>query len=76
MEKDLFLRKLGKRIHTLRAEKGLSQAELGARIQKDQQSIQRLEKGAVNPTIYYLIEIAQGLEISLPELLTFDIQIK
>ncbi len=34
----------------------------------NQQSIQRLEKGNVNPTFYYLKEIAEGLEVEIEEI--------
>jgi transcriptional regulator with XRE-family HTH domain len=39
--------------------------ELAYRCGKDQPSINRLERGNVNPTIYYLAEIAAGLEIEI-----------
>lgn len=68
MEENEFLQKLGLQIKKLRLEQGLTQSELAARIDKDQQSIQRLEKGRVNPTIFYLVEVAEGLEISLSDL--------
>jgi putative transcriptional regulator len=50
-------------------EKAITQVQLAHSIGKDQQSIQRLEAGKMNPTYYYLTEIATGLKISLPELL-------
>lgn len=65
MQKDAELIKLGKRIREVRMEKGMTQLQLAHAIGKDQQSIQRLEAGNVNPTIYYLIEIAKGLGITL-----------
>lgn len=53
----------------IRKEKKLTQAELAHSINKDQQSIQRLEKGNVNPSFYYLLEIADGLGVDVMELL-------
>jgi transcriptional regulator with XRE-family HTH domain len=50
-------------------EKGLTQFELGTRINKDQQSIQRLEAGKINPSYIYLKEICIGLEIDLKDIL-------
>lgn len=67
--KILFLKKLGARIAYLRESKGLNQAQLGLECDKDRQSINRLEKGNVNPSIYYLHQISKALEISLTELL-------
>lgn len=69
MEKELLLSKLGKRIKTIREKKGLSQTELGYKVDKDQQSIQRLESGRINPSYIYLYEISLGLEIDLNEII-------
>lgn len=69
MDKELVLKKVGVLIKEIRIEKGLSQRELAHRINKDQQSIQRLETGNINPSIFYLYEISKGLEISLKDFL-------
>jgi putative transcriptional regulator len=69
MEKEASLKKLGAKIREIRVEKAITQVQLAHSIGKDQQSIQRLEAGKMNPTYYYLTEIATGLKISLPELL-------
>ena len=63
------LKKLGERIKEIREQRGLSQAKLGVKILKDQQSIHKVEKGEFNPTYIYLLEICRGLEISLGDLL-------
>lgn len=71
MKKEQLLKKLGKRIREIRKEKGISQVQLAAEVNKDQQSIQRLEAGKINPSIYYLSEISAGLNTPLSELLSF-----
>lgn len=71
MEKSIELVKLGNRIRDLRTSKGLSQAKLGMKILKDQQSIHKVETGEFNPTYLYLLEICEGLEIKISELLDF-----
>ena len=68
MDKEVLLKKLGDRIREIRKDKGISQLQLAHKINKDQQSIQRLEAGNINPTFYYLNEIALGLGISVEEL--------
>jgi len=65
--KEYFI-KLGKRIRQLRLAKKLTQADLAAKIGKDYQSIQRVERGDINPSIFYLQEIANGLEVDISEL--------
>jgi len=67
--KEAILKRLGERIREIRKEKGISQKTLAHSIGKDQQSIQRLEAGNINPSYYYLIEIANGLEIEPNKLL-------
>ncbi len=62
------LLQLGLKVKELREGKGLSQTELAYKIGKDQPSINRLEKGRVNPSIIYLLQICEGLEITIEEL--------
>lgn len=71
MDKSIELVKLGNRIRDLRVERGLSQAKLGLKILKDQQSIHKVETGEFNPTYLYLLEICEGLEIKISELFDF-----
>lgn len=68
MDKEIVLAQLGQRIRELRRSKNLTQAELAHVIGKDQQSIQRLESGKINPSYVYLCEIASGLGIEVKEL--------
>ncbi|RXM44960.1 helix-turn-helix domain-containing protein [Flavobacterium sp. YO12] len=69
MDKELQLQKFGKKIKEIRESKGLTQAQLAHKIDKDRESIARLERGAVNPTYLYLLEICGGLEITIEELM-------
>ncbi len=73
MTREQYLKKLGKRIVELRIEKGLSQTQLAHACGKDPQSIERVENGKINPSIYYLSEIAKALEIPLKEILEIEI---
>ncbi|WP_426293285.1 helix-turn-helix transcriptional regulator [Dyadobacter endophyticus] len=68
MDKKLLLAQLGKRIRELRMMRDITQAELAHAIGKDQQSIQRLEAGKINPSYFYLYEIAEGLQVSIEEI--------
>lgn len=69
MKKQQAQKNLGRRIKEIRLKKGITQAQLANDIDKDQQSIQRLEAGNINPSYWYLLQIAEGLEIKLSELL-------
>jgi putative transcriptional regulator len=60
--------KLGERVRSIRHSKGLSMQDVADRIDKENRSIQRLEKGNVNPSYIYLLEVCKGLEIDIKEL--------
>ena len=68
MDKSNELKLLGQRIREIRIQKKLSQAKLGLAIFKDQQSIHKVESGQFNPSYIYLLEICEGLEITIEEL--------
>jgi putative transcriptional regulator len=76
MNKEVLLQDLGIRIRIIRKDKGITQVQLAHAIGKDQQSIQRLEKGNINPSYVYLQEIANGLNVSLIELLGKELPAK
>lgn len=70
-KKQKYLEKLGKHIQQIREKKKLTQLDVAAYINKDRQSIQRLEAGKINPSIYYLTELAEGLDVPLKKLIEF-----
>jgi len=67
VDEEQILKELGQRFKVLRLNAKLTQEELAARIDKDQQSIQRFEKGRINPTIVYLLEVCEGLGVELSD---------
>jgi putative transcriptional regulator len=56
----------------LRSEKNWSQSDLARACFKDRRSVERLENGKINPSIFYLKEIADALEIPVSQLLSFE----
>lgn len=71
-ERYTFQEALGKRIRKLRKERNISQAKLGYSCGKDAQAIGRLERGEVNPGAYFLLQIAQALNISIKDLFDYN----
>ncbi|CAN5820167.1 N/A [soil metagenome] len=71
MTKETYLKGLGNHIAALREKAGLSQNELALKCDKDRQSLNRLEKGRINPSAYYLKQLADQLEIPVKDLLDF-----
>lgn len=66
-----FLKKLGKRIKTLRKEKGIKQVDLAYECDIEKQSMSRIEAGNTNPSIILLRKISDVLEVTLTELFDF-----
>lgn len=64
-----FRRNIGLRIASLRASKGLSQRKFALVLELDRVTLNRIESGNGNPTLSTLERIADGLGITLPELL-------
>ena len=68
MTKEDKLIEIGNIVREARIRVRLSQTELAHSIGKDQPSINRLEKGKINPSYVYLTEVCEGLNISMEEL--------
>lgn len=66
-----YLKKLGKRIATIRKEKGMKQVELSYACDIEKQNMYRIEAGKTNPTVLMLKKISVALEVNLNELLDF-----
>ena len=64
-----FLAELGRRIGKIRKERGITQVELGFRIDMEGPNVNRLEKGGTNPTILTLKKVCAALEVDLEDLL-------
>ena len=71
-ELDVFKKTLGKKIAHLREKNGLTQPQLGALINKDFQSISRIENGGVNVSVYTLKQIADAMNVSMDSLFQAD----
>lgn len=67
-----FLVALGNKIREIRIEKGLSQSEVAHLCGKERQSYQRVEKGNINPTAWYLHHIAMALKVDLKDLFNVE----
>jgi putative transcriptional regulator len=61
---EAHLKKLGLCLRKIRMERGMTLFELGCEIDKDAQSISRVEMGKINPSELYLRKIFKGLAIN------------
>ena len=65
---------LGERVKQLRLQKGLSQRKLADMMGKDHPAISLLENGKTNPSFWFLLELADALDVELSDLLKgFDL---
>lgn len=67
---DNLARNLGENIQTLRKKRSLSQLQLAKIASLPRSTIANLESGAGNPSLVNLSKIAQGLQVSIEELLS------
>ncbi len=71
MDEELQI-KIGERIRALRKQKGFTQVDLSAKMGKDYQWLQRVERGVQNVTIQSLKQLANGLDVELIDIFRFD----
>ncbi|MCM1165047.1 MAG: helix-turn-helix domain-containing protein [Lachnospiraceae bacterium] len=62
----------GERLRKLRVAAGLTQAELGRRINRGITSISKYESGAMKPTLDVAVDLAFQLRVSLDELFGYE----
>jgi|LakMenEpi03Aug12_release.lakeMendotaPanAssembly.Ray.scaffolds.fasta_scaffold3377109_1 transcriptional regulator with XRE-family HTH domain len=62
------LKNLSKNLKRLRKEKGLTQVDMGI----DERTIRRIENEDFNPSYLTLVHIAEALNITVSELLSFS----
>ncbi|MBX3164305.1 MAG: helix-turn-helix transcriptional regulator [Bacteroidetes bacterium] len=64
-----FNKKFGQFVKKKRTELKMSQADLAAKVGNNYQNISRLERGEINPTLFWCYKLADALEISLSDLI-------
>ncbi|MBE7178562.1 MAG: helix-turn-helix transcriptional regulator [Mucilaginibacter polytrichastri] len=70
-EQQKFLEKFGKHLQNLRKQKNLSLRKLAQKCEVDFADIKRYENGQINPTLISIIELAQGLEVSVVDIMSW-----
>lgn len=69
IEKSDFQRRIGAHIRKKRDVKGYSAAEFARILDMDRPNLHKLERGGYSPSLYLLIKIANGLDLSIIEFL-------
>jgi DNA-binding XRE family transcriptional regulator len=73
MDKNLIYRKLGQNIQHLRKQTGITQAGLAERIDRSEDAVSNIERGASAPPPETALAIAQALELQLTDLYDLDL---
>ncbi|MCW3084253.1 MAG: helix-turn-helix protein [Bacteroidetes bacterium] len=66
-----YIKKVGLNIKRIRVEHKISQVMLAHACDFEKPNMQRIEAGKTNPTLKTLFKIAQALDVSVNDLLTF-----
>jgi transcriptional regulator with XRE-family HTH domain len=69
MKQDERLIRFGEKLKELRLSKGLTQLNLAENIGSSEPTISRAEKGKHNPTLLWILKVAEALEIDPKELI-------
>ncbi len=69
MEKEVFTKKLGIRISTVRRDKNVTQVQMAKMLHLPQQNISRIEAGHITPSAYFVYEMARVLKVNVGELM-------
>ena len=69
MDKETFLKNVGKNIVRIRKERNITQEKLANLLETHGYALRRIEKGEVNTTIWTLKKIAKALDVDIKELL-------
>jgi transcriptional regulator with XRE-family HTH domain len=72
MNDKTYLKRLGKKIKSLREAKGLTQEQLAERLDTKHTQIGRMERGEANSTINMLRKLAEELDVPISELVRID----
>jgi len=71
-KEEKYFQKLGAKIKQLREEKEIDQKSFAFDCEIGRTQLYMIEKGRTNPRLLTLMKIADGLEISIDELLRFN----
>lgn len=69
IDKSEFQVRIGSHVRKQREAKGYSAAEFARIIEMDRPNLHKLERGDYSPSLYLLVRIADGLDLSLQSLL-------
>lgn len=67
-----FIQSIGKQIRKFRLEQKMTQFDLAVKSEMEENALQRIERGRINPTIKTLLKIVNGLDVDFKKLFDFS----
>ena len=75
MENKEFLKKIGLKLKVIRSLRGMSQDDIVNKLDIDKSYYSKVERGLTNPTLLYMKNLAEILDVNLEDLLNMNINI-
>lgn len=75
MDNKEFLKRLGIKLKVIRSIRGLSQDDLVNKLDIDKSYYSKVERGLTNPTVIYMKNLAEILDVKLEDLLNLNINL-
>ena len=76
MDNKEFLKKLGLKLKVIRSLRGMSQDEIVNKLDIDKSYYSKVERGLTNPTILYMKNLAEVLDVNLEDIFNININLK
>ncbi len=75
MDDKEFLKKIGLKLKVIRSLRGMSQDDIVNKLDIDKSYYSKVERGLTNPTLLYMKNLAEILDVNLEDLLNMNINI-
>ena len=75
MDNNEFLKKVGLKLKVVRSLRGMSQDDIVNKLDIDKSYYSKVERGLTNPTLLYMKNLAEILDVKLEDLLNLNINI-
>ena len=75
MDNNEFLKKIGLKLKVVRALRGLSQDDIVNKLDIDKSYYSKVERGLTNPTLLYMKNLSEILDVKLEDLINLNLNI-
>lgn len=75
MDNEEFLKKVGLKLKVIRSLRGLSQDDIVNKLDIDKSYYSKVERGLTNPTLLYIKNLAEVLDVDLEDIINVNINL-